>query len=89
MASSYSKGCIVELEDNNVVAITGMSTEWYKIWSLSPGSDESPKPRWNSTSVKTFPLRLEQYLLSDMPDHLDSQKVDIHIIVSTLSGTGK
>ncbi|PSS12292.1 hypothetical protein M430DRAFT_144441 [Amorphotheca resinae ATCC 22711] len=84
-----------KLRDEDIIAVTSTdgSDIRHAVWSLAP-TDTTTSPTQSpfelrATSATNLPANfLERYLLRALPDPLNPEGSDIHVLVSTLSGTG-
>lgn len=82
------------LQDEDVITVTiaeGNPTQ-HTIWSLvsikEPDSEQPPF-KLRSTSAASLPQEfLDKHLFKGLPEHLNAASHEIHVLISTLSGTG-
>jgi hypothetical protein len=84
-----------KLRDEDIIIVTDIegSSIGHIIWSLapidSPAESGQPPFELRSTSATNLPQDLlNKYLYQSLPRHLDPDRNDLHVLISTLSGTG-
>lgn len=80
---------VIKTED--IITVT-RGEEGYMVWSLVTSTEPDPKqlpPKLRATPATTLPQSFQDnHLFKALPAHLDSLQTDVHILISTLSGTG-
>jgi hypothetical protein len=101
--ASYNDGVLAwngaQLKDEDIITATrtksneGTLEAGYTIWSLEPLDASKPAPptpfKLGTTSASTLPKPfLDKHLFQGLSAHLNHEANSIHILISTLSGTG-
>ena len=84
-----------KLRDEDIITVTEIEggSIGHIIWSLapidSPAESGQPPFELRSTSATNIPQDLlNKYLYQSLPSHLDPDRNDLYVLISTLSGTG-